>query len=111
MAHGDPDCLRPLATGAYHRWRLGVDETVLAPAANATAVEESLESGVYMFVVPVLRPGGEALVCIAPFEVRASQPDPTATETPPDGIDVVTPDDGTLPTDNVSEEDYLNGSR
>jgi hypothetical protein len=85
VASGAPGCTRTLDDGGYHRWRVGIDRTVLAPAANATAVQASLDPGVYRFVVPVVRPNGRDVVCVAPFAVRDGDPEGITPTTPTSG--------------------------
>jgi len=84
VASGEPGCTRTLADEEYHRWRVGIDTTVLAPTVDATAVQVGLDPGVYLFVVPVMRPGDDGVVCVAPFQVIAGDP-PTATVGMPPG--------------------------
>ena len=85
VASGEPGCARSLHDGQYHRWRVGIDTTVLAPAVNATAVQASLNPGVYLFVVPVMRPDEDGVVCVAPFQVIAGDPSTATVGRPPDG--------------------------
>lgn len=101
VAAGDPGCLRAVESGGYHRWRLGVDETVLAPTANATALQVRLDPGRYLFAVPVVSPNGADRVCVAPFEVRPPNP---PSPTPADRVTAHTPSDGVRTPKNVTDD-------
>lgn len=102
VASGTPGCTRTVHSEGFHRWYVGIDETVLAPAVNATAVRASLSPGVYLFVVPVFRPGADDFVCAAPFEVAEFQP---VTDTPTPTPGAATPGDGDeAPLRNVTDD-------
>lgn len=69
VASGGPSCTRTIEPEGVHWWHLGIRKPLASDAIDVTAGTADLGPGTYVFAAPAFLPGGDHVMCAAPFEV------------------------------------------